>query len=303
MPVPEHLRRPLSLRTLATQYWDLSAIPRTRSFELLAIGCTNELEREKLIEFTTAEGQQDLFTYANRPRRTILEVLADFRHSTALLTLPILFELFEPIKTRSFSIASCKQSGSLDLLVAVVEYKTNLKTARKGLCSSWLKGLMRGDQLRAVVKRGTFNVPSDSATPLIMCGPGTGLAPFRSILQAAKCNGDRQADKQVLFFGCRNETGDFHCGHELRGMQDDGLLTLHTAFSRDQQDKCYVQHVIGQQKALLRALLVEQKGVFLLAGNSKNMPQAVREAVQEAVGQPHLDEMIKTGRYQEETWA
>lgn len=244
MPVPEHLRRPLSLRTLATQYWDLSAIPRSRSFELLAIGATNQLEREKLIEFTTAEGQQDLFAYANRPRRTILEALADFPHSTARLTLPILFELFEPIKTRSFSIASAKQSGSLDLLVAMVEYKTILKTPRKGLCSTWLSSLVRGDQLRAVVKRGTFRMPAPGAstTPLIMCGPGTGLAPFRSILQWEQlCGGTRQANALVLFFGCRNERGDFHCGSELRAMEEAGQLTLFTAFSRDQADKWYIQ--------------------------------------------------------------
>lgn len=210
--MPLYLQRPLSLSTLATQYWNLSAVPRSRAFELLAINCENELEKEKLIEFTTSEGQQDLFSYANRPRRTILEVLNDFPHSTSKLTLPIVFELFDPIKPRSFSIASCKESGSLDILVAIVEYQTILKTPRKGLCSNWLKGLVKGDQIRTVVKKGTLKLPNDSNTPLIMVGPGTGLAPFRSILQYKQIKNEYTAvDRIVLFFGCRNEAGDFHC--------------------------------------------------------------------------------------------
>lgn len=210
MPVPQHLQRPLSLSTIATQYWNLNAIPRQRAFELLSLNCENELEIEKLMEFTTAEGQQDLFSYANRPRRTILEVLYDFPHSTSKLTLPIIFELFEPIKARSFSIASCRESGKLDLLVAVVEYKTNLKIPRYGLCSNWIKRLTKGDTIRAVIKKGTFKLPPDG-TPIVMVGPGTGLAPFRSILQYKQLHGEKKSNLLGLFFGCRNEIGDFHC--------------------------------------------------------------------------------------------
>lgn len=74
MPVPIYLQKPMTLKTLATQYWNLNAIPRPRTFELLSLNCTNELELEKLIEFTRPETQDDLYAYANRPRRTILEV-------------------------------------------------------------------------------------------------------------------------------------------------------------------------------------------------------------------------------------
>lgn len=209
MSVPPHLTQPLSLNTLATQYWNLNAIPRQRTFELMALNCTNELEKEKLIEFTTAEGQQELFDYANRPRRTVLEVLHDFRHSTAQLTLPIIFELFEPIKARSFSIASCKETEKLEILVAVVQYNTKLKIPRFGLCSNWLKQLQPGQRVRGVIKPGTFKLPADGK-PIVMVGPGTGLAPFRSILQHKQIGWNKQ-ELSVLFFGCRNENGDFHC--------------------------------------------------------------------------------------------
>lgn len=66
----------------------------------------NELEKEKLQEFTTPQGQEELYNYCNRPRRTILEVLTDFPHATANLSLEYLFEIFSPIRPRAFSIAS-----------------------------------------------------------------------------------------------------------------------------------------------------------------------------------------------------
>lgn len=218
MPVPQYLQGAHTLRTIAQQYWDLNAIPRTRTFELLALNCTNELEKEKLIEFTTAEGQEDLYSYANRPRRTVLETLSDFRHSTAQLTLPVIFELFQPIRPRSFSIASCYQSGTLDVLVAVVTYKTMIARPREGLCSNWLKNLLPGSRVRGVIKKGTFKFPVDETVPIVMVGPGTGLAPFRSKLLEREWQWKQNATDipaPTLFFGCRGEKADFHCGYTI----------------------------------------------------------------------------------------
>lgn len=237
MPPPRVLNRPLPLTTIASQYWDLNALPRARAFEVLAYNCENELEKEKLLEFASFEGQQDLLSYVNRPRRTILEVLDDFPHATSKLSLDILFELFQSIKPRPFSIASSVLSNRLDLLVAVVKYQTRMKALRKGLCSNWLKTLTEGDRVRVAVKKGTFTFPVEVGTPLVMVGPGTGLAIFRSILQDFELKGESLGDKLVLFFGCRNKEKDFHCRSELKRMQHNGLLKLFCAFSRDQEDK------------------------------------------------------------------
>lgn len=214
MLVPDFLQTPLTLKTICKQYWDLSAVPRGRAFELLALNCKNELEKEKLIELSSPEGQEELYSYANRPRRSILEVLYDFNHSTSQLTLPVLFELFQSIKARSFSIASCAESKKLEILVAVVEYKTMLAKKRKGLCSNWLKELQRGDKIRAVIKKGTFKFPKDENIPIVMVGPGTGLAPFRSLLMQIRLKWQQSMKtecKNTLFFGCRGEKSDFHC--------------------------------------------------------------------------------------------
>lgn len=305
MPVPAILRKPLPLERIALQYWDLTAIPRARAFAVLARTCPNELECEKLQEFSSYEGQEELFSYANRPRRTILEVLQDFPHASGALTLAALFELFQPIKPRAFSIASSAASGKLQILVAVIDYRTKLKEPRKGLCSNWLKRLQPGDSLRVWTRKGTFQLPADPTIPIVMVGPGTGLAPFRSILQEKELLADRRkSGPLVLFFGCRKAAADFHLEEDLRRMENSGLLTLFCAFSRDQNDKVYVQHLIRKQGDLLKKLLMEQNGMFLLSGSSKNMPEAVREALGEAIGSSlYVEDMLKTERYQEETWA
>ncbi|XP_030853099.1 NADPH-dependent diflavin oxidoreductase 1, partial [Strongylocentrotus purpuratus] len=95
-----------SIRYLATNYLDINSIPRRSFFEMLAHHARNELEREKFQEFDSAEGQQELYTYCNRPRRTILETLQDFPHVSSTIPLQYLLDVIPAIQPRAFSIAS-----------------------------------------------------------------------------------------------------------------------------------------------------------------------------------------------------
>ncbi|XP_013114598.2 NADPH-dependent diflavin oxidoreductase 1 [Stomoxys calcitrans] len=309
MPLPKCFSKPLSLRQMATYLWDLSHRPRQRAFELLALQCEDELEKEKLMEFTTTEGLDSLISYINRPRRTILEVLQDFRQASSKLTLNVLIELFSFIQPRSFSIASCMDSSKLDLLVAVVEYKTKLSKPRLGLCSNWLKSLVVGKQIFGCIKMGTMKLPKDAETPIIMVGPGTGVAPFRSVIQSRHYQLKELPNKRdpllVLYFGCRNKNKDYHFQHDLEFWSKEGILSLHCAFSRDQESKIYVQHLIEKNAEQLQHFILEQRAVILVAGSSKNMPKSVKEAFIKVLnGQEDLiEQMIKQKRYQEETWS
>ncbi|KAI4875766.1 hypothetical protein NFI96_024282, partial [Prochilodus magdalenae] len=314
-PVPARLPQPCSVRYLVEQFLDIAAVPRRSFFELLATFATNELERGKLAEFSSAQGQDELHSYCNRPRRTALEVLADFPHTTAELSVNYLLDLFPEIQPRSFSIASSllAHPNRLQILVAVVRYKTRLHRPRQGLCSTWLASLEPSQGEVCVplwVKKGGLKFPQDPETPAIMVGPGTGVAPFRAAIQERIAQGKTA---NVLFFGCRSETKDFYCHSEWEAKVQAGHMTLFTAFSRDQEDKIYVQHRVKEQAKLLWDLIANKSAVFYIAGNSKQMPTGVCDAlkevfqqeggVTESQAQEMLDTMEKAGRFQSETWS
>ncbi|KAJ8715777.1 hypothetical protein PYW07_010259 [Mythimna separata] len=315
MPVPDFLKQPHTLYEIAEQYWDLHCYPTQYVFSLLAQVSDDKLEREKCIEFSSPEGQEDWLNYCRRPKRTVLEVLHDFHKSVSKLTLEVLFELFSTIKPRSFSIASCalpSEGQNIDLLVAVVHYHTKLKKPRLGLCSNWLKSLEVGDRVYGWIKAGTLVFPKDSTTPHIMIGPGTGLAPFRSLLQEREVQGTANKDALHLIFGCRYKERDFHCREELERMVKEDKISLYCAFSRDQEDKVYVQHKIAEHSERLMKLIT--KGAYIyISGNAKNMPDNVRDAFIEDVlsktgghsveeAKSMLKDMEDTGRLQVEAW-
>ncbi|MBN3323911.1 NDOR1 oxidoreductase, partial [Atractosteus spatula] len=313
--VPTRLPQPCTLRDLLENFLDIASVPRRSFFELLAGFATNELEREKLVEFGTAQGQEELHAYCHRPRRTAIEVLADFPHTTAALTVDYLLDLFPEIKPRSFSIASSllAHPNRIQVLVAVVRYRTKLHKPRRGLCSSWLASLdptQREVRVPLWVKKGGLRFPSDADAPVIMVGPGTGVAPFRAALQERTAL-DRTGN--VLFFGCRSESRDFYCRSEWEEMQKAGRLTRFTAFSRDQEEKVYVQHRVRQQARLLWDLIANRAAHVYIAGNAKQMPAAVTEALK-AVFQAEgglsapdaeglLCQLERSGRFQTETWS
>lgn len=305
LPLPQAYAEPITLLQAATYIWDLSAKPRQRFLEVLAQNCADEMEHEKLVEFCTAEGLDDLIAYVNRPRRTLLELLQDFRHATANLTLSQLFEMMPLIQVRSFSIASDASSGTLDLLVAVVNYKTIMHTPRLGLASNWLKNLQAGIELHAAIKPGTMSWPKELSSPLIMIGPGTGVAPFRSIIQNRLQKKADEIGQLVVYFGCRNKDKDYHFQEDFKTWHDNQTVEVHVAFSRDQESKIYVQHLIKENGTQLAKLIREQNAYIYVAGSSNNMPKAVREAFIEALDNDvnYLEQLIKQRRYQEETWA
>ncbi|KAL9908097.1 NADPH-dependent diflavin oxidoreductase 1-like isoform 1-T1 [Glossina fuscipes fuscipes] len=308
MILPKCYSKPLNVRQMATYIWDLSAKPRRRFFELLALNCEDNMEKEKLLEFTTSDGLEEVLNYINRPRRTVLEVLQDFRHATSKLTLEIFIEMFSFIQTRSFSIASCVESKTLDLLVAVVEYRTKMSSPRLGLCSNWLKCLKIGDNILGCLKRGTMQLPKELSTPLIMIGPGTGIAPFRSIIQKLTINqNDLNSHKSLMwiFFGCRNRSKDFHFQNDLELWHKQNHIKLVVAFSRDQDHKIYVQHLIEENSQELKKLIKECNAYVYVAGSSTNMPKAVKEAFINVLDkdEAYVEKMFKINRYQEETWS
>ncbi|XP_041908363.1 NADPH-dependent diflavin oxidoreductase 1 isoform X7 [Corvus kubaryi] len=314
-PLPPLLPQPCTIQYLVTHYLDISCVPRRSFFELLASFSTNELEREKLQEFSSAQGQEELFSYCNRPRRTTLEAMWDFPHTTCAIPADYLLDLIPRIRPRAFSIASSMLAHPerMQILMAVVRYKTRLSKPRRGLCSTWLASLNpeQGDvRVPLWVKKGGMKFPADPATPVIMIGPGTGVAPFRAAIQERVAQGWRG---NFLFFGCRYKSKDFYCQMEWEELVTKGFLTLFTAFSRDQEEKVYVQHRIQENGRLVWELLSSGNAHVYLAGNAKEMPAAVAEALRSVLqlegglspseAQEYLTALERSQRFQSETWS
>ncbi|XP_037089133.1 NADPH-dependent diflavin oxidoreductase 1-like isoform X2 [Pollicipes pollicipes] len=312
-PRAPRLPRPCSLRHLATHLLDIHAVPRRSFFELLAHFAANEMEREKFAEFASAAGQQELFDYCNRPRRTALEVLADFPATARRLPLEYLLDMVPAVRPRSFSIASSQKvcPDEIQILVAVVRYRSRLASPRVGLCSTWLSRLTPGQPVTLAVKPGTLRFPQEPERPVLMIGPGTGVAPFHSYI-SEQATSDRPRPL-CLFFGCRHRAADLFFGDEWRRLVDAGRLQLHCAFSRDQEDKVYVQHRLRQQAALVWRLVDAGGATVCVAGSARRMPQDVAEALVDVFreqggltteqAEAYLQRLEREGRYQTETWS
>ncbi|GJQ80364.1 hypothetical protein Trydic_g12228 [Trypoxylus dichotomus] len=314
IPVPSPLRYKVTFQQLCEEYFDLTAIPRRYTFSILAQLTDSDIEKEKCLEFTTAEGQEDLYNYCNRPRRNIVEVLRDFPHATKNLNKELLFEILTPIKPRDFSIASsyAKYKNEIHILVAVVKYKTKLVKERLGLCSNYLADLKVGDKLSVWLKKGSFSFPKDTSDTVIMVGPGTGMAPFRNYIQERVAYNSASSENLILFFGCRGKNKDFHCSEEFLSLEKEDKLRLICAFSRDQENKVYVQHKIVEEASTIWNALKDKKAYIFVAGNSKNMPQEVRNAfvttcvnhgnLSKEEAEKLIQEMERRNKYQTETW-
>ncbi|MES2996964.1 MAG: flavodoxin domain-containing protein [Verrucomicrobiota bacterium] len=187
------------------------------------------------------------------------------------------------IQPRLYSIASSAKAfpGEVHLTVGAVRYELDGKS-RKGVCSTFLADFeSRADEEKTVpvfVHRSPhFRVPAETSRPVIMVGPGTGIAPFRAFLQERKAAGGN--GKNWLFFGDQRSAFDFLYEDELKTFLVDGVLTrLDLAFSRDQEEKVYVQDRIRAAAAEMWQWF-EDGAYFYICGDASRMAKDVEKAL------------------------
>ena len=244
--------------------------------------------RELVAEIGKRAGHEELsHILANGDK----EQLAAFLWSKDILDLlnlggKPLFELAEfvtflkPLQHRAYSISSSPllAKDSVHLTIASVRYRAEGRE-RGGVCSTYLADRVDAGQSAGIFvsPNKAFRVPQDDNAPVIMVGPGTGIAPFRAFLQERQARGAR--GKNWLFFGDQHRQSDFIYENELGDMSRDGVLTrLDLAFSRDQAEKIYVQTRMRQNgKALYQWL--EEGGYFYVCGDATRMAKDVDDAL------------------------
>ncbi|KAJ3742934.1 hypothetical protein DFH05DRAFT_1498607 [Lentinula detonsa] len=281
--LPDHLPRYSTLRSIFSRYLDFNAVPKRTFFEYICHFTSDEAEKERLTEFLSSEHADELYDYCFRVRRTIQEVLSDFRH--VRVPKDYIFDVFPPLRPRQFSIASSlkKHPRSIHLCVAMVKYKTKLKIPRRGVCSMYISRLRPGHQLRIGILKGFIRLPTNNGVPIICIGPGTGVAPMRAVIEERI---QTQAYDNTLYFGCRSAEKDQHYASEWQEYSADYNLTYRIACSRDGPEgvkKTYVQDLMIEDAARIWKLLDELGAYVFISGSSNKMPAAVKAALRHAV--------------------
>src|SRR6266404_762535 len=197
--------------------------------------------------------------------------------------------LLTKLQPRLYSVASSLRAypEEVHLIVDVIRYESHGRV-RKGVASSFLAE--RADDVPVPVYPSSakhFHLPEDPDTPIIMVGPGTGVAPFRAYLQERKALGAK--GKNWLFFGSQHEKCDFAYGEEFEAFKKEGILTrLDCAWSRDQPEKIYVQHLMGDKATEIWKWLDVEGAHFFVCGDARRMAKdvdaALRKIVQEHGG-------------------
>ncbi|PJE04101.1 MAG: reductase [Mycobacterium sp.] len=187
--------------------------------------------------------------------------------------------VLKPLQPRLYSISSSPKvhPGEVHLTVSPVRYNFR-GVPRRGVCSTYLADRSPSDRIAVYVRTSkNFRPPSDPQTPMIMVGPGTGIAPFRGFLQERRALG--HTGPNWLFFGEQHAATDFYYRDEIQAMHADGLLTeLDLAFSRDQREKVYVQHLMRKRGATLWSWLQEGAQLYV-CGSADPMAKDVDQAI------------------------
>ena len=188
--------------------------------------------------------------------------------------------VLKKLQPRLYSIASSPRThpGEVHLCVGVVRYQT-FGRQRGGICSTFLADRLTSAQPPRVYvhSNNAFRLPSDASTDVIMVGPGTGIAPFRAFLEDRKTTA--AAGRNWLFFGNPHRASDYLYQDELEAFQADGTLAkLDLAWSRDQKEKLYVQHLMLQNGAELWSWL-QNGAAFYVCGDASRMAKDVDQAL------------------------
>ena len=249
------------------------------------LACTvlSKIQIKKFNEFAQSDKLNDLLQIANK------DSLVDYMWGRELIDLFLEFPqtgmsaqdfagLLRPMPPRLYSIASSLSAHSeeVHLTVAVVRYEGNGRK-RKGVCSSYLAERVGQTVPCYLHPNKNFKLPEDSSTPIIMVGPGTGIAPFRAFIEERKSTG--ATGKNWLFFGDRSQKTDYLYGDEWESYQKDGILNeLDLAWSRDQEEKVYVQHKMLEKGSQLWNWL-NDGAVFYVCGDASRMAKDVDQAL------------------------
>jgi sulfite reductase (NADPH) flavoprotein alpha-component len=221
-------------------------------------------------------------------------------------------DLLAKLQPRLYSISSSLKArpNQVHFTIDVVHYESRGRQ-RKGVCSTFLAERAENVPVPVFPNTSKFRLPEDGNTPIIMVGPGTGIAPFRAFLQERKAVGAK--GKNWLFFGSQHEHCNYFYREELEEYQRDGFLTrCDCAWSRDQEGKSYVQHKMLENAAEIWKWMDVEGAQFFVCGDARRMAKdvdaALRTIIQEQGGKSeeqtneHVEKLKSDKRYKRDVY-
>lgn len=308
------LDRPVSLHDLLTysvEVQDAATRAQIRELAAFTICPPHKRELEALLE---KEVYQEQILHK---RISMLDLLE--KYEACKMPFERFLALLRPLKPRYYSISSSPRVNpeQVSITVGVVQEPAwSGQGEYRGVASNYLAERQPGEDITMFIRtpESRFQLPKDSETPIIMVGSGTGVAPFRGFLQgrASMKQEGKSLGEAYLYFGCRNE-GDFFYRKELEQHEKNGIMTLHTAFSRKEGiPKTYVQHVMAKDAKMLIRILDQGGRLYVCGDGSKMAPDVentLKKAYQSVYGTGEqeadhwLDKLQEDGVYAKDVWA
>ncbi|MHA7765000.1 bifunctional cytochrome P450/NADPH--P450 reductase [Bacillus atrophaeus] len=252
-----------------------------------------------------------------KKRITMIDLLEDY--PACEMPFERFLELLPSLKARYYSISSSPRVYQHKVSITVGVVASPAWSGRgeyRGVASNYLAGLKAGDRVACFIRtpQSGFRLPESFETPLIMVGPGTGIAPYRGFIQARgvwKQKGNKLGEAH-LYFGCRHPEQDDLYREELDQAEDAGLVNVHRGYSRrETESKVYVQHLLKQDAEQVIALL-DQGAYFYVCGDGSRMAPEVEETLREAfeavkgesrkASAEWISKLQEEGRYVKDVW-
>jgi len=309
----------VSVGRLLTEFVELQQIATRKQIQIMSEHTRCPVTKPKLLAYVGDDpaSSERYRTEVLAKRKSVFDLLEEY--PACELPFHAYLEMLSLLAPRYYSISSSPSGDGSRCSVTVGVVEAPASSGRgvyKGVCSNYLAGRRAGDTIHATVRetKAGFRLPDDPAVPIIMIGPGTGLAPFRGFLQE---RADRRAKgaklgPAMLFFGCRHPEQDYLYADELKAFAADGVTELHTAFSRADGPKTYVQHLVAAQKDQVWNL-IDKGAIVYVCGDGGKMEPDVKAALvtiyrersggDADAGLRWIDDLGARNRYVLDVWA
>jgi len=309
---------PCTIHECLQRYCDVTSPPRRSVLKQLSFYCTDPIDANVLRRLSSKEGKEEYREKILDQHVGLVDIITRLCPSICL-PLHRFLQIVPRMQPRYYTISSSPQVVSptvVSITMSVLRYLRNDSTVFEGLCSNYLNQAgIDNSKVRLFNRESTFRLPSDPSKPILMIGPGTGIAPMRALLQERdyqKHTLNLPVGRNILYFGCKYQSYDQLYQDEFQALVNKGLLTkYYNAFSRGQQQKIYVQHLLLQNKTETWDCISNGCSIYVCGASAmgKDVLETLRNIVKEmgnmsADGaKKYLDGMHNEGRFVQELWA